>query len=118
MSTYYDIDNMKIINTKLGYGDGNFITCYLYLEGNGRGVDYGGYILDVWDKEKQKRIGTSSGFQALIEIMNTLEVDAWEEVKGQFVRVESGGAGTKCTRIGHLIKDKWFSFEKHFEENN
>ena len=49
--------------------------------------------------------------------MEALEVRNWEDLKGQYVRVVSQGWGGKITKIGHLIKDKWFSFEEFFEKH-
>lgn len=47
--------------------------------------------------------------------MKTLEVESWEELKGQYVRVEFEGWDGKILRIGHLMKDKWFSFKEYFK---
>ena len=50
--------------------------------------------------------------------MKTLEVESWEDLKGTYVRVESEGWGGKIIRIGHLMKDNWFSFEEYFKKVN
>jgi hypothetical protein len=47
--------------------------------------------------------------------MKTLEVESWEDLKGQYVRVEFEDRGGKILRIGHLMKDKWFSFKEYFK---
>ena len=111
-----EILNAKISDTKLGYEDHGIFTCQLCLEGDGWVCCYGGYALDNYSKEQNKRIATRQGFQAIIELMKTLEVDNWENLKGKYVRVEGQGWGGKITKIGHLIKDKWFSFEELFED--
>lgn len=108
--------NVKICDTKLGYEDHGIFTCELLLEGDGWGCWYGGYVLDEYNKELNERIATRQGFQAIIELMKTLEVDKWEDLKGKYVRVEGQGWGGKITKIGHLIKDKWFSFKEFFED--
>ena len=116
-----EIVNARITDTKLGYQDHNIFTCELCLQGDGWGCWYGGYALDNYSKELNKRIATKQGFQAIIELMETLEVRSWEDLKGQYIRIESQGWGGRATKIGHLIKDKWFSFEDFFEkqkENN
>lgn len=112
-----EIVNAKITNTQLGYEDHCIFTCMLTLEGGGWGCGFGGYALDEYKKQYKKRIATQQGFQAIIELMETLEVRNWEELKGQYVRVVSQGWGGKIKKIGHLIKDKWFSFEDFFAEN-
>lgn len=49
--------------------------------------------------------------------MKTLEVDSWEQLKGQYVRVEFEGKwGGRALRIGHLTKNKWFSYDEYFAE--
>lgn len=48
--------------------------------------------------------------------MKTLEVESWEELKGKYVRVKIEGWGGKIIKIGHLFKNKWFSWNDYFEE--
>ena len=48
--------------------------------------------------------------------MKTLEVESWEELKNKYVRVEIEGYCGKILRIGHLMKNKWFSFKDYFEQ--
>ena len=113
MST--EILNAKITNTKLGLDHG-CLTAYIFLEGNGWGCGFGGYCLDHWFAD----IGdhhSSDGYGVIIELMKTLEVESWEELKDQYIRVETQqGWGGNVIKIGHLIKDKWFSFKDYFEE--
>ena len=108
------IENMKITSTMLGYEDHSILTCWLQLEGDGCGVGFGGYALDTYDKAKEKRVALGIGFDAIIEILNTLGLRSWEELPGTFVRAETEGIGGRCKRIGHLMKDRWFSFEEYF----
>ena len=112
-----EIVNAKITDTKLGYEDHCIFTCMLALEGSAWGCGFGGYALDEYNKSEKRRIATQQGFQAIIELMEALEVRNWEDLKGQYVRVVSQGLGGKITKIGHLIKDKWFSFEEFFEKH-
>ena len=80
-------------------------------------------LLDISEKTVRNHISNviqkldvKSRGQAIIELMEALEVRNWEDLKGQYVRVVSQGWGGKITKIGHLIKDKWFSFEEFFEK--
>lgn len=57
---------------------------------------------------------SQDGYGAIIELMKTLEVDSWEGLQGQYVRVRIGGWGEKIYAIGHLIKDQWFSWDDYF----
>ena len=114
------IENAKITSTRLGEAHG-CLTADIIVEGSGWGCAFGGYCLDHWCAE----IGEHSsvdGYGAIIELMKVLEVESWEKIKGQYVRVETEGWGGKILKIGHLIKDKWFSFDEYFrdakEKNN
>ena len=114
-----EILNAKITSTKLGQDHG-CITAYLTIEGDGWGCGFGGYCLDHWCVDIGEHSSTD-GYGAIIELMKTLEVENWEDIKGKFVRVETDGWGGKIIRIGHLMKDKWFSFKEYFDivkENN
>ena len=109
------IENAKITDTKLGEEHGCF-TADIFLEGNYWQCAFGGYCLDHWFSDVTEHISTG-GYGAIIELMKTLEVDSWEALKGQHVRVESeNGWGGKILRIGHLIKDKWFSWDEYFKQ--
>ena len=108
------IQNAKISCTSLGTEDHGIMTCHLMLEGDGWCCGFGGYALDTFDKTVNMRVGTAVGLDAIMRLMETLEVEKWEDLKGQFIRCESNGWGGKITKIGHLIKEKWFSFEEYF----
>ena len=114
-----EILNAKIISTKLGQEHG-CLTADLTIEGDGWGCGFGGYCLDRWYADIGEHSSTD-GYGAIIELMKTLEVESWEDLKGKFVRVETDGWGGKIIRIGHLLKDKWFSFKEYLDavkENN
>ena len=101
--------NAKITETKLGEDHG-CLTAYIYIEGGG----IGGYCLDHWCSEVG-HYGSFDGYGDIIELMKTLEVDKWEDLKGKYVRVHVD-EHNKIDRIGHLMKDKWFSFKEYVEK--
>lgn len=101
-----EIVNVKITNTRLGYEDHGILTVSITTEAESRGQGFGGYALDAYVKDKDRRVGTDYGMEFVIKIMNTLEVENWEDVKGQFIRIDA--SHTKIHGIGHLLKDKWF----------
>lgn len=105
--------NAKITGTKLGEDHG-CLTAYIYVEGAGWGGGMGGYCLDHWCSEVG-HYGSSDGYGAIIELMKTIEVDKWEDLKGKYVRVHVDEHNT-IDRIGHLMKDKWFSFKEYIEK--
>lgn len=106
------IENAQITSTKLGEEHG-CLTARVIVEGDGWGGGLGGYCLDHWCAKTGEH-HSSDGYGAIIELMKTLEVESWEELKGKYVRVES--ENWKIIRIGHLMKDNWFSFEEYFKQ--
>ena len=110
------IENARITKTMLGVEDHGIFTWNIFVElENGRCM-YGGYTLDKFDKETGERTLTAKGAQSIAELMRTIGVESWEKVKGRFIRCENEGIGGRITRIGHLMEDKWFSFEEFFKE--
>lgn len=108
-----EILNAKITGTRLGEEHG-CLTADLTIEGEGWGCSFGGYCLEHWCC-RPGEYNSRHGLGAIIELMKTLEVDNWELLNGQYVRVEIEGWGGRILRIGHLMKNKWFSFKDYFE---
>jgi len=98
------IENCEIKSTMLGMENHNIMSLDLNLGGFGWGVSFGGYRIDGPD-----------GMACLKELLKTLEVGKYEDLKGLYVRAANQGLGGKCLAVGHLMKDKWFSFEEFFE---
>lgn len=107
-----NIENGRITGTTLGYEGHGIFSLYLHVEFDGGGCSYGGYALDEYDKEKKQRIGTAYGHDSIIAVLRVLEVEKWEAIPGTFIRVEHEGLGGRIRRIGHLLKNKWLSFEE------
>jgi hypothetical protein len=111
-----EIHNAKITGTMLGYEDHGIMTCFIYLEWDGAGVGFGGYGLDEYDKDLKKRVGVGKSLDFIKEIMEVVGVQKWEDLKGQYVRVDSEGWGGTALGIGNLLKDKWL-YPKEFFNN-
>lgn len=106
------IFNARITHTKLGFEDHGCLTFILTIEGGGWGVNYGTYCLGHrCDKPGESK--NMDGYGALIQLLNTLEVDNWEDLKGTYVRASFEHNTMKS--IGHLIKDKWFDYEEYYQ---
>lgn len=109
------IQNAKIESTMLGYEGHGIMTFYLYLDYGGSGQGFGGYALDAYDQRKKKRVGHKSFGEAVAEILRVVGVEKWEDLKGQFVRVEyPEGWNQTITGIGHVLEDKWFRPKEFF----
>jgi len=102
------IENVTIKSTSLGVEDHGIFTCNLELSGDGWGCGFGGYALDEWNPEAKRRIGTAYGMEFIGAILRTLEVETWEQLRGQHIRAETERVGGRIIKIGHLIKNKWF----------
>ncbi len=107
-----EIRNAIIESTSLGYEDHNIFTCMLYTASNGAGQGFGGYCLDQWDGSA--RIGSKYGMEFIIQVMDTLGVRNWEDLKGVHLRVDADY--NKIHGIGHIIKNKWFYPERDLKE--
>jgi len=115
MNCDIETKNAKIESTMLGYEDHGIFSFYIHLNYDGSGQSAGGYALDNYIKEKDKRIGTALGMQLIIEILKVLNIESWEKLKGTYIRVRAGYG--KVYAIGHLIKNQWLEFDTFFKEN-
>lgn len=108
------IENCKITKTQLGIEDHGMMIFFITVEGCGWGVSIGGYSLDKYIKD-QPREGCGKAYQAIRRILEILEIDTWEKLPGTIIRVETEGPGSQATKIGHIIKDKWFDIKEYMK---
>jgi hypothetical protein len=103
------IENARITSTSLGYEDHGIMTAFVYLEGDGWGVGFGGYALDGYDKDARQRWAANGfGLEFIRAVMRVAGVEQWEKLPGKVVRVDTEGAGGRALRLGHFLKDDWF----------
>lgn len=102
--------NAVIESTMLGIEDHGILTCFLYLNYGGSSQGFGGYSFDEYDKGKDKRVGVAWGMEFIRNVLETLEVESWEDLTGERCRVVSDSG--KVYRIGHFLKDQWFDPDK------
>lgn len=114
-----EIKNVKIINVSLTMADHGCLTFYLTLEGDGWGVNYGGYCIGFGflgsDSFTAKNGG---GLVAIMKIMDTVGVERWEDLKGKYIRIVDEGWGSSVKKIGNIIEDKWFDIDEFFKNYN
>lgn len=106
------VENAMITSTFLGYEEHGILTFLIELKGNGWGVGFGNCALD--ECSGGKRIPVSEGLECISTILKTVGVDKWEDLKGKYVRVETNGYDCTVTKIGHILKDKWFDLDEFF----
>ena len=115
-----EIKNYRIISTHLGHTADGIFTFWLRLRGaDGVYVSVGGYALDSPDTLSTgtltKRILTVKGATLIAKILDTVGVATWEELHGQYIRVEDNGLGSYVTKFGNLIEDKWIDLDDYFK---
>lgn len=110
--------NAKIAGTILGIERG-ILTFMIDLEWSWGGQGLGGYALDGWNLATNSRnIGHGPGIIAIRRILETVGVEAWEDLPGTLVRAKIGELGTGDPPIiGHIIDDKWFDLQEFMREN-
>lgn len=108
--------NAKIESVSLCFANG-ILTFYLGLKiQDGTGCCFGGYALDEYDKAEGRRLPISLGLECLEEIMKTVGVKRWEDLKDKYIRVVSRGLGESIEEIGNIMEDKWFNIEELFKK--
>lgn len=112
------IENAKITHTDLSMADHGVLIFTLTLEGAGWGTNYGGYVIGKGCLGAKTFEGSSKGTEAIMRIMDTVGVERWNDLKGKYVRVYTGGWGATITKIGNIISDKWFDIKEFFSEGS
>lgn len=112
-----EVLNAKIEFVSFGYEDHGILTFGLGLKLSGGGCVFGGYALDEYDKDRDRRVPTAKGFECLTEIINTVGVRNWEDLKDKYIRVVFNGYGAGISKIGNIMEDKWFDVKEFFNDN-
>lgn len=91
------IRNARIESTELGFHDGfgSIKNAWVRLDYGGSGQGFGGYAL-----------GGVVTDRFVYGILNALEAESWEKLKGMYCRVEI--VDGRAVRLGHPLKDRWF----------
>ena len=104
--------NAQIKSTKLGFIANGICSFDLILDiQGGGGVCIGGWALDRPDEKKRKRIGTAYGMDVIMQILQVVGVDTWEELKGKYIRIKDCHLDDRVSSIGNLMKEEWIYFD-------
>ena len=82
----------KITSATLEIKERDILSFWIYVdyeEFGSQGI--GGFTLDTFDKEKNKRVGTAYGCEMIRRILNTLGVNDFSEMKGSIIWVYGTG---------------------------
>ena len=108
--------NAKIESVSLCFQNG-ILTFYLGLKiQGGAGCCFGGYALDEYDKAEGRRLPRSLGLECLEEIMKTVGVSSWENLRDKYLRIVDRGLGESIAVIGNIMEDKWFNIEEFYQK--
>lgn len=91
----------KITSARLEIQDRDIFMFWIYVEyeeGGGQGV--GGFCLDTWDLNRERRIGTAYGCEMIMQILRVLKVNDFSEMKGQNIWVLGEAEGFNFTPKG------------------
>lgn len=110
------IVNAKIRNTFLGVEDHGILTFMLYVDMDGCSCGVGGYALDRYDREQDKRVYSAKGMETVAKVLEVVGVDSWEKLPGKYIRVVDNGRGSTIDKIGNIIKDEWFDMREFFSQ--
>lgn len=109
-----EIRNAKIVKTKL-YMYNNMFTFDLVLDFNHYTISFGGYRIGFkTDGPNALYRAEDAGLIAIMRILETVGVDSWEDLTGQYIRIKDNGFGP-INEIGHIMEDKWFNIKEFFE---
>lgn len=100
--------NAQIKSTMLGIEDHGIMTFSLHLDYGRSGQSAGGFALDEYSKEQEKRIGSPRGFELIRSILEIVGVETWEDLPGKHIRARADHG--KVYAIGNVLKDEWLDF--------
>lgn len=109
------IKNAIIHSTMLGREDHGIMTFMITVKFDKCvACGIGGYALDGYDRESDRRVFTAAGLEAISKILEVAGVDKWEDLPGKHIRFKDNGWGSTIDEIGHIIDDKWFNIREFF----
>ena len=114
MTEELEIKNAKITKVSLSMADHGCLTFYIGLNGGGWCCNFGGYCIGHGYLGAESFQGSEAGLEVLMRIMDTIGVECWEDLKGQYCRVKTEGWGGKILSIGNILKDKWFDIKEFY----
>jgi len=105
------VKNAKITGTRLGVpcSDHGMLSFLINLDYGDSVQSFGGWELDNYDKQTQRRVATTAGSSLLLAVNKIFGVD-WEDLKD--LPCQAYSSNIKVHAIGNYIKDLWLGFDK------
>lgn len=112
-----EVENAKITHVSLVMGVHGCLTFYITVQGAGFATNIGGYNIGFGYLDSNNFIAENGyGLEAMMNIMNVIGVERWEDLKEKHCRVKFDGLGLSVTTIGNIVKDKWFDIDDYFKQ--
>ena len=112
----YTIENALITSVDLSMADHGVLCLEMGLDGGGWGCVFGGHVIGKGYLGAKKFEGSPKGIEYIMEIMNVVGVERFNDMKGKYIRVATEGCGSTVKIIGNIIEDKWFDVTIFFQD--
>lgn len=112
----YTIENALITSVDLSMADHGVLCLEMGLDGGGWGCVFGGHVIGKGYLGAKKFEGSPKGIEYIMEIMNVVGVERFNDMKGKYIRVATEGWGSTVKIIGNIIEDKWFDVTLFFQD--
>ena len=73
----------RVSSFKLGTEDHGIMTFWVHLDFNGSGQAFGGYCMDSFDQQSDKRCGSAFGTECVLRLLRCFNVEDIGEIKGK-----------------------------------
>ena len=109
------MENAKITKASISMADHGCLTFGITLEGDGWGVVYGGYCIGHGYLGADKFTAENgSGLEAMMRIMDVVGVSKWEDLVGNYIRVDTSDRLGTVDTIANITKNKTFNIREFF----
>ena len=112
----YKVENAKITKVDLSMADHGVFCLEMSIDSGGWGCVFGGHVIGKGYLGAKKFEGFPSGIEYIMEIMNVVGVERFNDMKGKYIRVATEGWGSTVKIIGNIIEDKWFDVTTFFQD--
>jgi hypothetical protein len=109
----YEINNAIIERADITIGDRGFLDAWLSLNFGNAVQVFGGLTLYLPKSYSHHNILSVAGHH-IFRIIEIAGVENWSQLPGRSIRVE--GSWSEINRIGHIVKDDWYSPKDDFAQ--
>jgi hypothetical protein len=106
------VENGRITTADIQFSRGFILDCWIFLEFDGSGQGFGGYVLggNPFDTVKAARHEDQANIAAdfIGGVMAIADVEKFSALPGKVVRVERDKPYGTIVAIGHPFKDRWY----------